>query len=59
MFNCLIFNIMSKMYARYRVKTTDLVPSKWPSVTEGGRYHILVNPLRVVLDLCEVALDTR
>ena len=50
---------MNKMYARYRVKTTDLVPSRWPSVTEGGRYHILVNPLRVVLDLCEVALDTR
>ena len=50
---------MSKMYARYRVKTTDLVPSKWPSVTEGGRHHILSNPLIVVLDLFEVALNTR
>ena len=47
------------MYVRYRVKTTDLVPSIWPSATEGGRYHILVNPLRVMLDLREVALDTR
>ena len=47
------------MYARYRVKTTDLVPRIWPSITEGGRYHILVNPMRVVLDLREVALDTR
>ena len=51
------------MYARYRVKTMDLVPSKWPSETEGGIpvgfMHCPNDPLSVERDLREVALDTR
>ena len=46
------------MYARYRVKTMDLVPSIFSTMTDGGRGHFLVDPFNVERNLREVALDT-